>query len=38
MSFILSLIGEFFIGLFSGLAGGTLQDLFKYLSKLGRHI
>lgn len=41
LGFILSLTYEFMIGLFSGWAGGTLQDVFKYLSnisKFGRHL
>lgn len=41
IGFIWSLVGEFLIGLLSGLAGGTLQDVFKYLSnisKFGRHL
>lgn len=38
IGFIWSLVGEFLIGLFSGLAGGSLQDVFKYLSRLWKHI
>ncbi len=38
LGFILSLGYEFLIGLFSGLAGGSLQDIFKYLSRLWKHI
>jgi len=38
ISFILSLIYEFCIGLFSGWAGGTLQDVSKYLSRVWKHI
>lgn len=41
ISFILTLVYEFCIGLFSGWAGGKLQDIFQYLSnfgKIGRHL
>ena len=38
MSFILSLISEFLIGMFNGWVGGTLQDVFRYLSRFGRHL
>ncbi len=35
IGFIWSLVGEFLIGLVSGLAGGSLQDV---LSRLWKHL